>query len=86
MKTYHIKKLIPGWKIKSDFKDIEMVAVREITEPFVVVYKNKQMTIRNWNDNLHILEFPDKFGRHQSYKLGYFNWKPDLNQLTLIDN
>jgi hypothetical protein len=80
MKTYCIKKLIPGAKVCNTYSGKKLVAVPiksiSLTEPTYVANGMETMIIRPGQSPLVTLEFPNKFGPG-NYSLGYFEWKPE---------
>jgi len=84
---YHLKKLIPGYKIKPSLKGKTLVALPfAVKNPTVVVYKSENYYLRPDSPLLHKETFEDKFGRDKSYTLYYYEYvdKKNDNQLKMF--
>jgi len=88
MRIYRPKKLIPGYKVDPNFKGKELIAVPEerIKEGVIVIYEGGKMFLNINSIPLKRLEFEDKFGRNKKYRLWYFEWKPVIEQVSILKN
>lgn len=84
MKTYHPKRLIPGWKVNKNFKDKLLVAVpgQTLKQGVKVIYKGAEMILTKDRIYLAKLDFIDHYGRGR-YWLYYFEWQPHIDQLVI---
>tara|TARA_R110000803_G_scaffold58739_2_gene116950 strand:- start:734 stop:1021 length:288 start_codon:yes stop_codon:yes gene_type:complete len=92
MKTYKLKKLIPGFKINHSLSNQTLVALpysnkkfflNNSTDSILLSYEGKNMHIDKDTPLLAEKTFPDKFGRKKTYTLYYYEWKPTKNQIKL---
>tara|TARA_R100001510_G_scaffold50566_1_gene49678 strand:+ start:231 stop:512 length:282 start_codon:yes stop_codon:yes gene_type:complete len=91
MKSYLLKKLIPGYKLGPEHKDKQLVALpwkymaiaMSGNEKILVRHGDKKMIIDRDNPLLGEQTFPDKFGRDKTYTLYYYQWQPSKNQIKL---
>jgi len=89
---YKPKKLIPG-KLLTNHKGVNSdqfyIGVPDKNHLQVginVFYDGEEMVIEDWNACEFTETFKDKFNRGQTYRLGYFLWRPQKStkQLTLL--
>jgi len=86
MKTYTIKKLIKGYKLKSELKGLTMVGIpfKFKYEPIKIEFDGISQIIDNTTPLLHKEMFKDKFGRDKYYVLYYYEWDPVKVQISLF--
>jgi hypothetical protein len=73
MKTYTIKKLIKGYRVKPSLRDKTLVAI-PYNKPISVKYKDDTMDINEESPLLHHETFDDKFREGRKYTLYYYEW------------
>ena len=85
MKSYLLKKLIPGYRLSPNHKDKQLVALPYKYYGFkiLVKYSDKKMIIDQDSKLLGKQTFPDKYGRDKTYTLYYYQWQPNKNQIKL---
>ena len=86
MKYYKIKKLIKGYKLKSELKGMTLIGIpyKFKYEPIKVEFNGILTTIDSGTPLLHQEMFKDKFGRNKYYVLYYYEWDPHKVQMTLF--
>jgi len=85
MKTYNIKKLIKGYRIRPSLRDRTLVAIPH-QRPTSVQYKGDTMDITEDTPLLHHQTFEDKFREGRKYTLYYYEWviPEENNQISLF--
>lgn len=82
MKLYEPKRLIDGGEIGQQ-AGTSWVAIPDKYdgEAIGVMYDGIRMTVNDWRKEAKLFrKFKDKFGREQTYTLGYFKFTPDEDQ------
>jgi hypothetical protein len=79
-KIYKIKALVPGAKVKPEFKDKTLVCCKAAKGYTHIAFDNKLMRIPE--GPLTTLGFEDKYGRG-SYFLDYYEWEPGEGQFGI---
>ena len=78
MNNYKIRKIIAGYQVDPQYKDLKLIAIPEkkLKERCLVKHKDETMVIDAYPDPLTTRSFKDKFDRNKMYTLFYFEWKP----------
>jgi len=86
MRNYRPKALINGYKLNLD-PDTKYIAVpkKHRKEEIMVYYQDDEMLITRSKKPEKELQFEDKFNRGK-YTLQYFEWKPDVGQVSIFQN
>ena len=80
MKFYRVKKLVFGARVDPQYEGKTLIAVphQYLGKGTISAHFNGQhMTIKKEDKPLTWRVFDDKFGRGTTYRLMYFEWKPE---------
>ena len=87
MKSYLLKKLIAGYRLSTNHKDKQLVALpyKYTNEKILVRYSDKKMIIDQDTPLLGEQTFPDKFGRDKTYTLYYYEWDTESHKQIKLE-